>query len=105
MHLGRALCAGSLRASLVTLKFQHSPGRVTHAEAETVAHYLPLGKGLGQDIGGHVVCRAVNKVDYLPRNALVDEMVANVDVLSARMVVVVDSKRECCLVVAMECRL
>ena len=70
-----------------------------------MAHYLPLGKCLGQDVGGHVVCRAVHEVDHLPHHALADEMIAYVDVLGARVVVIVDSKRERCLVIAMECRL
>ena len=66
---------------------------MTHAEAKTVAHYLLLGKCLGQDVGSHVICRAVHKVDHLPRNALADEMIVYVDVLGARVVVIVDSKQ------------
>ena len=69
-----------------------------------MASHLPSQQGLGKDIGGHIVCGAVRDVDGAAGNDLVNEMVSDVDVLSAGMIVVVGCQLERGLVVAVQCR-
>jgi len=67
-----------------------------------MAYYLPLGKCLGQDVCSHVVSWTVYKIDNFPHNALANEMVSNVDVLRAYVIVVINCKRERGLIVAVK---
>ena len=68
-----------------------------------MASHLPLRQGLGKDIGGHIVCGAVRDVNGTAGNDLVNEMVSDVDVFSAGMIVVVSCQLEHSLVVAVQC--
>jgi len=67
-----------------------------------VAYYLPLRKCLGQDVCSHVVGWTVYEIDNFPRDALANEMVSNVDVLCACVIVVINRKRERGLIVAVK---
>ena len=69
-----------------------------------MASYLPPRQGLGKDIGGHIVRGAVHDVDGAAGNDLANEMVSDVDVFSAGMIVVVGCQLERGLVVAVQCR-
>ena len=65
-----------------------------------MASHLPSQQGLGKDISGHIVRRAVRDVDGAAGNDLANEMISNVDVFSACMVVIVGCQLEHGLVVA-----
>ena len=69
-----------------------------------MASHLPSRQGLGKDIGSHVVCGAVCDVDGTTGNDLANEMVSDVDVFSAGMIVVIGCQLERGLVVAVQCR-
>jgi len=44
------------------LKIQHSPSNVTQPKRAHVCRDLVLGQGLGEDVGCHVVCGAVDSI-------------------------------------------
>ena len=70
------------------------------AQSKTVAFDLPARKCLGERVGCHIVRGTIYDVDGGTCNDLADEVIANVDVLRPRVVVVVHCKLECHLVVA-----
>ena len=55
----------------------------------------------GEDVGGHFVSRAINELDVALLD-VADKVVSDVDMLGACMVIVVLSKCDCRLVVAIE---
>ena len=63
---------------------------------------LPFGQGLGEDVGCHVICRAIDERNGVVGDDLADEMVADVDVFCPCMVVVFNGEFDSCLVVAIE---
>ena len=108
---GRSALSPSLDASarppllLLYPGFRHSPGRLMQSEAKAVAHDLPAQEHFGEDISRHVVGWAVYHIDSPARDDLLDEMKANVDVLCARVIVIVRREFECCLVITEQHRL
>ena len=67
-----------------------------------MAFDLPAWKGLGEDVGRHIVRRAVHDVDSGAHDDLADEMIAYIDVFGPCVVVVVCRELERRLVIAME---
>ena len=67
-----------------------------------MAFDLPARKGLGEDVGRHIVCRTIDDVDSGARDYLADEMVANVYVLGSHVIIVIRRELERRLVIAME---
>ena len=68
-----------------------------------MASHLPSQQGLGKDISGHIVRRAVRDVDGAAGNDLANEMISDVDVFSVGMIVVVSCQLERGLVVTVQC--
>ena len=59
---------------------------------------------LGEDVRGHVLCRAVDQADLLVLEDPSDEMEPDVDVLRASVITVVLRERNGTLVVRVDCR-
>src|SRR5260221_9310582 len=108
---GRSVLSPSLGASacppllLLYPRFRHSPGRLMQSEAKAMAHDLPARERFGEDVSRHVVGWAVHHVDGPARNNLSDEMETDVDVLFARVIVIVRREFDCRLVIAEQRRL
>jgi len=66
---------------------------------------LPSGQRLGKDISNHIICRAVDKIERASFHNMVNEVVSDVDVFCARVVVVCGGENKCGLVVAKHCGL
>lgn len=82
------------------LIFQHSPS--SRAQAESIGKMFDLGRGegLGQGVGNHVIGRTVDEAERAVLDDLTDEMIPYVDMLRARVILVVLSERNCGLIVA-----
>ena len=65
-----------------------------------MAGHLLSRQGFGENVGSHVIRGAVRDVDGATGNDLANEMISNVDVFSACMVVIVGCQLEHGLVVA-----
>ena len=61
--------------------------------------HLGRGKGLGEGIGDHVVGQAIDDTQGALLGNPSDEVVVHVDVLRARMVLVIAGERDGCLVI------
>src|SRR6267142_168579 len=85
------------------LQFHHSPTGATQSEPECVLCDLPVWKYLCENVSGHVICWAVLQVNEPPLYHIPNEVVVDVNVLRAHMIVIILHKLECCLVVAVEC--
>ena len=70
-----------------------------------MAHDLPVWERFGEYVSRHIVGWAVYHVDCPARNDLSNKVEAYVNVLHARMIVVVRCKFKCRLVVAEQRRL
>ena len=101
----RLECASSAacpRLLLITLKFLHSPGRLMQSQTKAVALYLPVRERFGQDIGRHIFSGTVDHLDGPTCYDFADEVDAYVDVLRARMVVIILRELERGLIVTEE---
>jgi len=78
---------------------QHSPS--LRIQSKGCSEVLNLGRGqrLGEGVGHHVICGAVDKPDGALLDDPVDPMVSHVNVLCMWVVLVVTCKRNGCLVV------
>ena len=84
------------------LKIRHSPSNATQPKRADVSRDLPFGQGLGENVGGHVICGAVDEGEGVVSDDLPDEVVTDVDVFGLCMEVVFSGKLNCSLVVAEE---
>src|SRR6267142_2555786 len=84
------------------LQFHHSPAGATQSEPERVLRDLPARKRLRENVSGHVVRRAVLQINKPPLYHIPNEVVADVDVLRARVIIIILCEFERCLVVAVE---
>ncbi len=73
---------------------RHSPSILEQAECGREMLDLQRGERLGQDVGDHVVGRAIDELDLLVLDDPADEVVAYVDVLRTGMVLVVASESD-----------
>ena len=67
-----------------------------------MALHLPAWEGLGEDIRNHIICGTISEFEYSRVYCLPNEVVSDVDMFGACMEVIICSKCECGLVVAME---
>ncbi len=63
---------------------------------------LPLGQGLCECICGHVISGAISKCDGSIVDGLPDEMVTDIDMLYAGVIIVINREPDCSLIVAVE---
>ena len=89
--------AGSSSADL-----HHSPSRATNPEVQRVYRDLVLRERLREDVHGHIFCWTIDEFDVFVGNRLADKMKSNIDVFSARMVIIIGSETERGLVVAIK---
>lgn len=96
----------SMQAGMWTsmrLKIWHSPSNATQPKSAYMCRDLELGQGLGEDVGCHVVCGAIDESECAICDSLPDEVEVDVNVLGPGMVVVFNGKLDRSLVVAVEC--
>jgi len=70
------------------------------SESERVSRYLPTQQRFGEDVGSHVISRAVDYVDGPILDRLTNKVEAYVDVFGARVVVVIRRESQRGLIVA-----
>ena len=81
---------------------QHTPSSLEQAESDGEMLDLRRGKGFCEDVRDHVLGRAIHEAYLLVFDDPADEMEADVDVLRARVVLVVPRERDGRLVVRVE---
>ncbi len=83
-------------------KIQHSPSISAKPKIANMCDNLPLGKGLGKNISHHIICMTIDKSDIIIGDDLLDEVVADVDMLCSGVVVVFAGKFDSSLVVTVK---
>src|SRR5712671_3198404 len=83
-------------------QFCHSPADAMQSEGEIVQSGLPLGKRLCQCISRHVFCRTVDQANTPFFNDVLNEMISDINVFCAGMIVVHTRKSEGSLVVTIK---
>ena len=63
---------------------------------------LPARKRFSQNVSGHIVGRAILQLDEPPLYHIMNEVVVDVDVLCAHVIIIILRELEHCLVVAIE---
>src|SRR6266850_466110 len=76
------------------LQFHHSPTGVTQSKPEHVLRDLPAWKRLHENVSGHVIRQAVLQVNEPPLYHIPNEVVADVNVLRACMIIIILHKLE-----------
>ena len=91
----------ALRSS-VPGSLRHSPS--FRAQAKSCGEMLHFGRwqSLSEGVGDHVVGWAINKTQGALFNNPANEVVAHVDVLGVRVVLMVASERDSCLIIGEE---
>ncbi len=79
--------------------FQHSPSNCNEPKLSSKVLHLREGERLCEDVGDHILGRAIDEPNRAVFDDPANEMEVNVDVLAARMVLVVLRERNSRLVV------
>ena len=95
-------CSVGCSGKPVSHLFQHFPS--FHVQCKTCSEMLHLGwwQGLGKRVSNHVIGWAIYESQGALLNDPANEIIAHIDVLRARVVLVVSSEGNCCLVVREE---
>jgi hypothetical protein len=70
-------------------RFHHSPAGATQPEAKHVTGDFPAWERFHEDVSHHVISGTVHQLDGLLRDCVSDEMVTDIDMLGAGVVVVI----------------
>ena len=78
-----------MRVARLHALFQHSPSNCNKPELCSEVLHLRRGERLGEDVGDHVLGRAIDKPDRAIFNDSANEVESDVNVLAAHVVLMI----------------
>ena len=67
---------------------QHSPTGVMQAKSKCMLVYLPTWKHFCEYVSSHIIYRTIDEVNSMFVNLVLDEIITNVDVFRAHVVLI-----------------